>query len=131
MNCPICDFLLPDDALRCRQCNSVLTVWKNLDLYARQRFAAGLHLVAARRLEAAVEMLLTAVIFAPGNADYAAACGRVLAQLGRYAEAQLVLEKAGQLAPTEATRAALEKVRELAAQAVEPTPAPSPPAARA
>lgn len=114
MKCPICDHPVPKQELRCPKCREPLTVWKNLDLYAQQAFAAGLQQLSERKPEAAAEVLLKAVTFAPAQAEYLDAYGRVVGQLGRYQEAAALLEKAYRLAPKPELKSALDKAGQLA-----------------
>lgn len=114
MKCPICDHANVGEALRCPKCQSPLTLWKNFDAYGHRAYRAGLHALGQGSPAAAAEHLLRAVIFAPEAPGHLDAYGRVLGQLGRYAEAAVVLDRACRLAPGDETRRAREKAEALA-----------------
>lgn len=114
MNCPICDSQLLDDVLRCPNCNSPLTVWKNLDCYADQAYRAGLDLFSKGDTGVALEMLSRSIAFAPTEPRYLACYGRLLAMEGRANEATMVLDRANQLSPSDENKKALERARTLA-----------------
>jgi tetratricopeptide (TPR) repeat protein len=116
MKCPICDRARQGEELRCPGCGERLTRWVNFDDFGRQAHRAGLDAVNRGELAAAAELFLRAVAFAPQEAVYLGAYGRLLAQMGRYAEAALVLGHAHELAPTPESRAAKEKAEELASR---------------
>jgi Flp pilus assembly protein TadD len=117
MKCPFCD----SDPIKvvkgkCPNCDQTLTVWINFETYASQAYRASLHALSQGDTGGAAELLLRAVLFTPEEATYLSAYGRVLGQLGRYAEAAAVLARSHKLAPTPETQAALEKAEALAAQ---------------
>ena len=132
--CPICDHGPLGSAMRCPNCTSALTPWRNFDLYAEQAHAAGLHAWPDDR-PTALDFFLRAIIFAPEEAAYLSTYGRALAQCRRLDEAVLVLKKTCTLARTSENAAALEAA--LAAQTAgaaasapadddEPTVSPTP-----
>jgi hypothetical protein len=117
MKCPVCDYARLGDELRCPNCRQPLTLWKNLAAHGRQAHQAGLHALTQGNVAAAAELLLRAVVFAPEEAGYLGAYGRVLGRLGRYAEAALVLKRSHDLAPSPTTEAAMKKAESLAGTA--------------
>jgi hypothetical protein len=128
MKCPICDCRLGlGGQSRCPGCGQALTTWINCAAFGRQAYQAGLHALAGGETAAAAEWLLRAVVFAPEEPAYLAAYGRVLGQLGRYAEAASVLGRCCEIVPDPETRAAQEKALALSRQAADTEPLDAPP----
>jgi tetratricopeptide (TPR) repeat protein len=113
-NCPICSFALQGSALRCRKCQTTLTNWINYGNFARQAYQEGLFLLKQENRSEAVERLSQAVILDPDEPAYSAALGRVLGQLGRYFEAQKVLDRAFSQSNDLELKVARDKAAELA-----------------
>jgi tetratricopeptide (TPR) repeat protein len=114
MKCPICDYEVSGDELRCPQCHKALTSWRNLNEYAEQAFAAGLHALDAGTPHGAVEMFLRASVFAPNQARYVGAYGRLLVQLGRSVEGAELLSRAVSQDPSPQNQTDLDAARKLA-----------------
>ncbi|MGF1581458.1 MAG: hypothetical protein ACFCD0_19200 [Gemmataceae bacterium] len=111
--CPICKFDGVKDAARCPKCQSTLTTWINLDQYSEQAYKTALFELSGQRPERAAELLLQAIILSPEEHTYLSAYGRVLGQLGRYAEAALVLEEAWNNGAPAEIKAAIDKAKEM------------------
>lgn len=121
MKCPVCDFGRVGNSLRCPNCQSALTVWKNYSLHGRAAYRTGLRAVAEGDYAAAAQLLLESLVFCPDEPTYLLAYGRLLGRLTRFREAAVVLERAFRLAPGAETEAAWHRARALAA---DPTGSP-------
>lgn len=123
-SCPICSFTKVGTAMRCPNCQEPLTLWLNYNSYARQAYQGGLLHLRQGNPAGAAELLTQAVILDPDEPAYSGALGRVLGQLGRYHEAEWVLERAHGQAKSPEVKAAWAKAAALAKAPAPSTPAP-------